>query len=98
MRALISFALICLFQDLALAEEKAAIYQISTTATQFNEKDNTYTFEVRFTAHPCPEVNYQILFYPTGKNSDEAIAKVQPQIDKIAADLTKDQNKHCHAQ
>lgn len=96
-RAFVSLVMICLFQGSALAEEKPAIYRIVTTATQFNATDNTYTFEVRFTANPCPEVNYSIPFYPSGvKDSDDAIAQVQPQIDKIAADLAKDEKKRCH--
>jgi hypothetical protein len=100
-RALISLILICLAQTSARADEKPTTYHIAMTAIQFNPNDNTYTFDVRFIANPCPDVNYNIsLGANTGvngvKNSDEALAKVQPQIDKIAADLAKDEEKHCH--
>jgi hypothetical protein len=96
-RAFVSLALICLFQGSALADEKPTVYHITTTAFQFDPSQNTYSFEVRFVASPCPEVNYNIAFNVAGvKDTDEAIAKVQPQIDKIAADLAKDQEKRCH--
>jgi hypothetical protein len=96
-RAFMSVALFCLFQGSALAVEKPTIYRIVTTATQFNATDNTYTFEVRFIANPCPDVNYDIPFNQSGvKDSDDAIAKVQPQLNKITADLAKDEEKRCH--
>jgi hypothetical protein len=78
------------------AAEAPTKYQIMTTATQFNEADNTYAFQVRFISNPCAEVNYNIGFSVTAKDSDEAIAKVQSQIDKIASDVAKDEEKRCH--
>jgi hypothetical protein len=93
-------ALACSHAETAFADEKPTSYRIMTTAYEFNDANNTYTFEVRFTANPCPAVNYNIPFRVSGvKDSDEAIARYQPQIDKIAADLAKDEEKHCpHSQ
>jgi hypothetical protein len=97
-RALISLTMILVFQSLAFADEKPNKYQITSLAYQFNQNDNTYTFEIRLIANPCPAVNYNIPLTSSGvKNSEEALAKVQPQIDKIASDLAKDEEKNCHA-
>ena len=79
----------------AFAEDKPAVYHIVTTATQFNESDNTYTFQVRFISNPCPAITYDITLVRNAKDSDEAIAEVQPLIDKIASDSAKDQEKRC---
>ena len=57
----------------ALADEKPVSYRVVTTANQFNPTDNTYNFDVRFLANPCPDVNYNIGFSVTGvKDLDEA--------------------------
>lgn len=97
MRASTVLALVCLCHGSALADERPAVYHIVTTAYQFNATENTYTFEVRFLANPCPDVNYNIPFTVVGKDTDEAVSKVQPQIDKIAADLAIDREKRCHS-
>ena len=81
----------------ASAQERPVPYNISTTATQFDVGNNTYTFEVRFTANPCPGVGYSIAFYASGmKDSKDAVSHFQPQIDKIAADVAKDERCAAH--
>jgi len=79
----------------AFAEDKPAVYHIVTTATQFNESDNTYTFQARFISSPYAAIAYDITFVRNAKDSDDAIADVQPLNDKIASDFAKDQEKHC---
>jgi hypothetical protein len=95
--SLICAALLCVVHGAAAsAQEKPANYTITTGAYQFDASSNTYSFEVRFSANPCPGVNYNIPFAAAGmKDSEEALARFKPQIDKIASDLAKDQQKRC---
>jgi len=95
--ALICAALLCVLHGEASAQEKPATYNIATNAYQFDASTNTYSFEVRFNAVPCAGVSYNIAFNASGmKDSKDAVSHFQPQIDKIAADVAKDERCPAH--
>jgi hypothetical protein len=93
---LVAVALLCAV-GAATAQEKPVNYDITTNAYQFDGGTNTYSFEVRFSANPCPGVSYNIPFNASGmKDSKDAVSHFQSQIDKIAADVAKDERCHTH--